>query len=251
MIADPPNTNEKHPRYGEWLQYCKELTAEYPSDPRFELPEFDNWLTNTMLFEDAAIPRIRGTNPPRKSVREADSLREKANFGLPFMIGGLVLIAVVLLRYYDDMNEYLRWGMLLVITIAIVIAFREIDTMKKEAEALRKPLNLFAYTREFEVTRADAETLKVTVHFELPANYQPTTQDSPTSPVRHLEVTTRTVLQKFAWNGTTANPAPEVEDHLRKALVQFQDEKEIAVLRVQVPMVSVKGSPPAGGGIYV
>ena len=111
-------------------------------------------------------------------------------------------------------------------------------------ERLLAPFTLHAYPTEFTLLLADNSTVKTTVHFQIPADKQIL--------IEQLNHVTSKELLIFAARKHKRPTATELQNHLHLALVEFQNENDIAVLRVEISanIHFPKNSSPSGG-LYV
>ena len=92
---------------------------------------------------------------------------------------------------------------------------------------------LDAYNTEFISLLADHSTLHTAIHFEMPSALAKAGSQSAYH-VEQLNRVAETILMRFVAPMTDPPTRSEIEDHLEINLLQFQNEKQIAVLRLKV-----------------
>jgi len=143
---------------------------------------------------------------------------------------------------------------LLGIAVPFYSAFRMIRKEHQEAAAaFAQQILLDAYNTEFTAPLADRSTVAITVHFHIPRelNVPVPTRYAPAPAVPHLveqlNRVTEAKLVVFAQQRTEPPGRLEIEDYLNRALVQFQDDNHVDVLRVQVPLaIHIHPDKPKG-----
>ncbi len=178
------------------------------------------------------IPRIRGDNPPLANLQEAQRItaektelqrnKRPVTFGIC-----LTLFLFVAAKFTDDLDkkDTIAVSGLLVLCLTIVLFCWNLSREQKlvSPEAYRRAIPLHTFNTEFTLLLADTSTTSTTILFQISGGH-----------AESLNRMTEAILLRFAATMQTPPNAKEIEDHLETSLVQFQDENQIAVLRVQV-----------------
>lgn len=249
------NDDSLHPRYNEWLREQFRLQQDDKED---ECLPFRAWLNKTEgercndppphpppqrpaapLKSNA--PRIRGENPPLNyHTLLIDQKQELewityAQWGVPLL--ALAVAATVIANRHEGLS-------LLAIGLGItgwVVCDKRKHILVPSVSALQNPRPLHLFNTEFTCVLSDNSTLVITVFFEV---------DDFTVEKR-LNQTTEKELLVFLSNKKPL-PAAEIEQHLERALVRFQDENLISVLRIKVTAVAhMRPRDQPQGGAFV
>jgi hypothetical protein len=177
------------------------------------------------------LPKVKGANPPVAYQLKYDQVRTK-NQTLRFVfrasitalvLSGLIAIAVALL-----FNNYYLALIVLLLMVAAIALGRAHDRAEAELKITPLLVPLHSFNTDFTAPLADDTTLQVTVHFQIPSSVGDTEQ---------LNRITENILVPFCLPLSKPPVASQIEEHLQTRLVQFQDENNIPVLRVNVPIV--------------
>jgi Ca2+/Na+ antiporter len=193
-------------------------------------------------------PRLHGENPPQSMIDQAQKVTARVResdtiANLSFGIGLMLILAMVVIHFATPTSIEPMYGILLVAAAAIVIyyAYRDKrEALQKEVAALPTQVPLDAFNTEFTSPLADHATLRITVHFQIPSNLAQTASSSyqmvPSNLVENLNRITEAKLIIYTQPFTEPPSREDLEEFLNRALVQFQDENNISVMRVNVPI---------------
>jgi hypothetical protein len=241
--------DESHPRYHEWVEYCKQQfkwarEANLP-EGTLKLPPFHMWVKLQEEEEERLRnrPRIRSDNPPEANRLAAGSIEFKNTIIIAFAVA-FIAIELIIVIALPSIPENIRWPGILINLFILLPALYKHSSNEKQADALRALFTLYAFNTEFTLLLADNSTLKTTVYFQIPNDKQYL--------IEQLNRVTEKELLIFAAGKTKPPPASEFEDHLHLALVQFQNENQLAILRVQIPVhIHIPAKPSQSGELYV
>jgi hypothetical protein len=203
--------------------------------------------------EAESVPRIRGDNPPAASREELLRLHQNARVAsavlyIPFALICAGAILGKLIGYdYSTKEAVLLLGCALIFFFGAIKAH---EYFTQQAEPSRAMLSLDVYNTEFTSLLADNSLLRTTIHFEMPSVLARATSGQSSYHVEQLNRVTETILLRFAAAKATPPTAQEIENHLETNLVQFQNEKQIAVLRLKVA-TNIHILPDKPKGIHV
>ncbi len=258
-----PSTDEpdpsSHPRYKQWLDECKLVAAaareENPLKQPPPPPPFHIWL-KIKEEEESPVPRIKGENPPISYLHKAALIAmEKyfATFAL-YPLGGATFLTGYAAFTETTYSEVIRASLFLLailLGIAVISLNNQIEAKKKDVERHRALIPLDAYNTEFVCLLANRSTIRITVHFQIPQELNASTSASPygSAPatshfVEQLNRVTEASLISFCRTFTSPPSESRVEDHLQRDLVRFQNENNVAVLRVNVPIIDPPPEQP-------
>lgn len=201
-----------------------------------------------MPNNDIAVPRIKGDNPPKWKKEQSNALaaqiRDAHARDTVYLCGGLAIIsAAVLFHWLAPWSPGPIFIIFLTAAAAVGIYFFIHDTtltLAKEIELLSKPFALTPVHTEFPSPLSDRSTIRITVQFELPselaATYSYNSQTIQSALVENLNRITETKLVMYTQSFEQPPSRMEIEDFLNRELVQFQDENDISIMRVTVPI---------------
>ena len=171
------------------------------------------------------LPRIRGENPPQE-LQELQQTVVRSHLIFAFYIGICILVIIPYFTSGFSLWPGIYFGLAffgLVLVIWRSSAKEELHNVDPTTPAF---VPLLAFNTEFTAVLADASTISTTVLFQIP-----TVRSGITDNLNRI---TEAILLRFARDRGTPPTPREIEDHLETALVQFQNENQIPVLRVQV-----------------
>jgi hypothetical protein len=205
----------------------------------------------------APVLKIRGDNPPAVDIPAVQELRSAitARRGLiAACIAGAACAA--LLSHYGACTKGIAAFAIILSAVGcgllaydhnkIVERFaRHVMLQRlvmKDGNYATKFIDLHTYNTEFTAPLADRSTLRVTVHFQIPRNFTPLVEQLN----RVAEAKLIVYTQEFF-----APPSRlDIEGVLNRELVRFQNENEVPVLRVQVP-IAIHVHPDKSEGVNV
>jgi hypothetical protein len=222
-----------HPKFNEWVAEC-ETDWNDPAKPI--PPDFTEWLQL-----DKNLPRIRGENPPQSYLEESARLDAKGHQATTFLVAGGILWLLLLVAALMA-GEILLSSMLFIgggiACWKLYFYGREQQTIV-EQKAL--PLTLHLYNREYTAPLADNSVIRTNIFFTLPTALAHKDQQ--------LDTFTEKEFLIFVARKLTPPTAEEIQNHLSKKLLPFQDENQIPVLRVEVSLhIHIPSPKPKGGG---
>jgi hypothetical protein len=223
-----------HPCFNDWLS---ESEAAWHDASAPVPPLFEQWL---ML--DKNLPRIRGDNPPRENVQRAADLVDKAESFCSWVVIPTIAIVGMFLFYgiWDNEPALFVVGLL----AGAGAAWFEYPIYKgivNQAAQLNQPLTPHVYNTEYHAPLADSSVVKTNIFFTLPLSHSNKDQ----------QLNTVTEKEFLIFVGTKSSPptGEELQDHLAKKLLSFQDENQIPFLRVEVSLhIHIPSAKPKGGG---
>lgn len=244
---------QDHPRHWEWTAHCEALRQT--GKPEGRIPAFSTWLRDQEQEESNAGPRIKGANPPIANLHVAATLWGEVGdfrtyfvfaligcvFGLLFLIAGQVFLGLLAIGGCGWAAQHF---------------VQEWQKKTDQRAVYTKPIPLDAYNTEFTCPLADRSMLRATVHFQIPRelNYSaPATYTAPAASSHFVEQLNRVTEAKLiTYTQDFAEPPSrlEIEKYLNHQLVQFQDENDVRVLRVSVPIV-IHVHPDKPRGVHV
>lgn len=204
-------------------------------------------------------PRIRGNNPPPVNVDNHKRLKDEIvlyrGFAIVIFVAGVIVAS--LLKFISFTSD--SWLPILLLVTAIGISGLLVYVSDKQVSDLEKiPLiyALDAYNTEFTSPLADRSTLRITLHFQIPRHLNiilpsPYGQQNE-SPhfVEQLNRITEAKLVRYTQRFTDPPSHLEIEDYLSRELAQFQDENNVPVLRLSVP-IAIHVTPDKPRGVNV
>jgi hypothetical protein len=208
------------------------------------------------------VPRIKGDNPPLWKKEQANQLqgkiRDANSLDTIYLCGGLAIIsAAVLFHWFAPWSPGPMFIIFLTAAAAVGIYSFINDTrltLTKEIELLSKTFPLDAQHFEFTAPLSDRSTIRITVRFELPSELTATTSyNSQTIQSALVENLNRITESKLVIYTQTFEKPPsrlELQDFLNHELVQFQDENNISIMRVIVP-IAIHVHPDKPKGVHV
>lgn len=231
-VTDDP---KQHPRFNEWTDYCKTLTRE-----GLPLPPFDIWLKETAQQTVASkqVPRpstskIRGENPPANMVAAYELEKEQheerksiAQEFYTFLVFPVCLLACFIIWKYPVIPDNIRWPGVAIGCILWWVAFK----LRLKPEPIPpKVIQLNAYHTEFTSVVGDNSTVKTTIQFQMPSALLDYSNE-----VEQLNRITETLLLRYVASRKEPPLAQEIETYLEQELVQFQNERNIAIIRLSI-----------------
>lgn len=195
--------------------------------------------------------KIRGENPPQIRIEELKTYDTRYQSFQTLFYGGAIIIGVAELLAALA-GAY--WLVIIFIIIAVVAwsaYFKDADQkIKAEGAQLRKPIFLDAYNTDFTCPLADRSVIRLTVHFQIPRELNmPSAYGDPQSShfVEQLNRVTEAKLVMYAERFTDPPSKTEIREHLHLELAQFQNENNVPVLRVDIPIaIHVHPEKPKG-----
>jgi hypothetical protein len=203
------------------------------------------------------VVRIRGENPIQANVeqarRVAEELSRLSNLETALWItAGIFVIGVWVIPDQPSVSSTILIGI-----IAAGIYYGLLDRQRKECtkefESIQQLVPLDAYNTEFTSPLADRSTVRITVHFQVPRNLSsvaPSPYGPPSLPSHFVEQLNRVTEAKLITYTQSFTDPPSrltIEDFLNRELVQFQNENNVLVLRVSVPIaIHIHPDKPKG-----
>lgn len=192
---------------------------------------------------DQRQPRIRGDNPPVSNLHLAESHNRKITESKESMIGCLAACVVLAVGVKLLNSAYLGLELFLFAATAVLAYLHyssKISVSRNAISALTSPIHLHTYNREFTAPLADNSTVTTNIFFTLPA-----AQESMSD---QLDRVTEKEFLIFVAPQLTPPTAREIQDHLQKSLLRFQDEYQVLLIRLEVSLnVHKPALKPKGG----
>jgi hypothetical protein len=224
-----------------WIDYVAEgARLFWGNEPE---PEY------TTLNSDGAGPnatvRIKGENPPRSTIERQLLIRQKKVTYVNYLciFGGVMLFLMVVCVLSDSPAGFVLFGILAALGFRFFF-YPQGKELFEEADRLKQKLFLDAYNTEFIAPLADRSTLRITVHFQIPRD-----MNAPHF-TEQLNRVTEAKLIMYTQRFATPPSRLDIQDCLNRELVQFQDENNVSVFRVDVP-ITIHVHPDKPKGVYV
>lgn len=212
--------------------------------PSKDEPESPQSRYNDRPLEPPVMPKIRGENPPRWILDQGKKLRQKIDF-ISALAWTVAIVGFVFIAGFAMLRMYHSIGFVLLILGACYLAIgSQRKAYANEADILNQPIYLDAFNTEFICPLSNRSTLRITVHFQIPRELNvaiPASSYYASPPPPHIveQLNRVTEAKLFVYTQQFSEPPdrPRIEDYLREALVQLQDENNISVLRIEVPII--------------
>ena len=183
-------------------------------------------------------PRLKGENPPQwakeRSNQFDQQLRNANELDTTYFVAGLVIILAGVLFHFAERESAAPTWVIILTVVAVIAATHTTkskrDLIQQEMTALSQQLTLNAYNTEFTAPLADRSTLRITVHFQLPSVL------AVPAFVEQLNRVTDVKLVVYAQESSAPPSRLQIEEYLNRELAQFQEENNIPVMRVNVPI---------------
>lgn len=190
-------------------------------------------------------PTIRGENPPLPHVTLANNHDSQCRILLPVQVVLAILVIILGSVFYLFTVPGLYYFFLAVLYgLLSFLLWESYSRNWDQAHQLHELIPLYAYNTEFTTVLADNSILKTAIHFQIPNDRQ--------SIIEQLNRVTEKEMLLFVGPRNIPPSGSEVQNQLHIALVQFQHENQIQILRVEVPMnVHIPLKQQSGGPIYV
>jgi hypothetical protein len=193
------------------------------------------------------VLRIKQDNPPAANSQKALAIQDeiatlRVQIGLA--LSPLVLLAVFRLLI-DSTSSIIPILMIAASCGLTVWLIGKLEKKKEELKLYEALVPTDHYNTEFTTVMADNSLMRTTIHFELP-----TALAGLPYHVEQLNRITETLLLRFVVTKREPPTAAEIEDHLKIMLVQFQDERQIPILRLLVA-ANIHVTPEKSKGIHV
>jgi hypothetical protein len=174
----------------------------------------------------SSAPQIRGEMPPPSKVAEIQNFKEECRRFDTYeyvLIGTLATLGLVL-AFWSASATFL-------IFIAAGFIWQQFNKKRKDLEQkeiiVNEPIILDPHDIEFTTPLSDNTLLCTTVHFLTPRKFEHNNQ---------LFLITENLLVNFSQQFKDPPTKEAIEDYLRTKLVQFQDETNLPVLRLNIPI---------------
>jgi hypothetical protein len=201
-------------------------------------------------------PRIRGDNPPLTTTLAYRRLgRDNTAYFYGFIVATTLVGVLTLLYFLTGFNVFVGVPLMIALVVAAIFGFGQNRTAR-ELAVIPPIVPLYAYNTNFMVTFADRTLADITVHFQIPRDRGPQTKDytgaeHPSEFMEQLNRVTENILTPFCLRCPKLPEESVVEEQLHKALVTFQNENCIPVLKVNVPIILPVEPPPKPKAVYV
>jgi hypothetical protein len=212
------------------------------------MPEENASIQTTYRTDARTTPRIRGSNPPGVLASDANDSIEVIRRTRRWCFGSLAIAVLVCITCIFGFLGDVFTSKILAVLIGVPAAgfslYLHHNHNTRVEHFLADPIHrllefqngayipklfvLDAFNTEFTAPLADRSTLRITVHFQIP----------PSSPqfVEQLNRVTEAKLIPYIQPFVDPPNRLQIQDFLNEALVRFQDENQVAVLRVEVPI---------------
>jgi hypothetical protein len=174
------------------------------------------------------VPMIRGDNPPLSKLAEIEKFENQNNIfnGLEYASMLIILILGIFAAFSVAPFMILVFGLAGLLWCLFNARRKELI---KRAEIVSQPIILNSYNVEFTTALAGYESLiHTTVHFQAPSDFKYLEQ---------LNRVTENLLIHFSLSCKEPPQQEAVAQYLRQSLVQFQNENNLSVLRLNVPLL--------------
>jgi hypothetical protein len=190
------------------------------------------------------VPRIRGENPPPWAVEKHLYYRSVLSSLDGFYHLSIVVFFIALLFIFIFHSSLVPVIIAAAAGLGYLLTGTQYNhTLETMGDLPAVPTTLHAYPTAFTLLLADNSTTDTVVHFEIPADRQ--------GVIEQLNRVTEKELLIFAADKRTPPEAAAIEDYLHRALVRFQNENQLSVLRVQVTVHLHIKKPEGPGALYV
>lgn len=208
-------------------------------------------MAGSFINQDAqdtqTIPRIKQDNPPEASKQKALAIRDEiSTLRMQIGLAASPLVLLAMFRLLIDSISSLIPILMIAVSCGLVIwLLGKLDKKKEELKIYEALIPTEHYNTEFTTVLADRSLMRTTIHFELPMALAGLPYH-----VEQLNRITETLLLRFVVTKHEPPSAREIEDHLEVKLVQFQDERQISILRLLVA-TNIHVTPEKPKGIHV
>lgn len=201
-------------------------------------------------------PRIRGDNPPLTTALTYRKLtRDNTFYHYGFIVAAVLVGVLFFLCFLTGWNPFVAVPLVILLFLAALFGFGQNSTAR-QLDVTPPIVPLYAYNTNFLAPLADGSRLTITIHFQLPAAHQAVMDqyrmtETPSPCMEQLNRVTENLLIPFVFQLTKPPSPGDVEEHLHVNLVRFQNECNLPVLRVNVPLILHSPAVPPKKSVHV
>jgi hypothetical protein len=196
-------------------------------------------------------PKIRSDNPPpptpEQVLKEKQASQKAAFYRRTSIQAGIAFVVLILLaKAILGASSWVPMLILLAGFICVTYLMREQDRYSDNVAAAEKPWKMTTYNTEFLVPLATRMYAAITVFFEMPYYF-----DALETTQQQLNRVTENILIPYCRPLKDPPDRLDLQELLQHALVQFQNEHGIPILRLNVPIVLHKDLNPPMKTVHV